>query len=360
VNAHDEQRRAARRRQIRRRRLTLVLVVLLTAAGVTAALLRVGGDSPLQTTSVVLEQKPPASAASLHAAARKVRANELGVVPVLMHHQIRPDGGDYDLTAAQFRAELARLYRENYVPVRAEDLVLGRLDVPAGKSPVVLTFDDSTKEQFSYLPDGTIKPDTAIGIMLAFAAKHPDFKPAGTFYVNREPFAGVREGPAMLRWLAAHGFEIGNHTKDHIPFNRLTAAQVAKEIVLGNHVITSAVPGDTVVTLSLPLGVFPKPASLAYRGRWRGESYRLGGVMLVGANPAPSPFSMKFDPHAIPRIRTSPHKHVADFGSTFWLDYLAKNPGERYVSDADPQHVSFPRALAGDLRPRFRTRALAY
>ena len=287
-------------------------------------------------------------------------ANELGVVPVLMHHQIRPDGGDYDLTAAQFRAELARLYREGYVPIRAEDLVVGRLDVPAGKSPVVMTFDDSTKEQFAYLPDGTIKPDTAIGIMLAFAAKHPGFKPAGTFYVNREPFAGVREGPAMLRWLVAHGFEIGNHTKDHIPFDRLTATQVQKEIVLGNHVITSAVPGARVVTLSLPLGVFPKPASLAYRGTWRGESYSLGGVMLVGANPAPSPFSTKFDPHAIPRIRTSMHKHVTDFGSTFWLDYLAKNPGERYVSDGDPKHVSFPSARAGELRPRFRARALAY
>jgi peptidoglycan/xylan/chitin deacetylase (PgdA/CDA1 family) len=334
-------------------------MLLLIAAGVVAVVLRGGGDSR-QTESVVSKAKAPVTAASRRAAARKAGANELGVVPVLMHHQIRPDGGDYDLTAAQFRAELARLYREHYVPVRAEDLVLGHLDVPAGKSPVVLTFDDSTKEQFAYRPEGTIKPDTAIGIMVAFAAKHPDFKPAGTFYVNREPFAGVREGPAMLRWLVAHGFEIGNHTKDHIPFDRLTASQVQKEIVLGNHVITNAVPGVRVVTLSLPLGVFPKPTSLAYRGRWRGESYSLGGVMLVGANPAPSPYSAKFDPHAIPRIRTSPHKHVNDFGSTFWLDYLARNPAERYVSDGDPAHISFPRARAGELRPRFRPRALAY
>jgi peptidoglycan/xylan/chitin deacetylase (PgdA/CDA1 family) len=356
----DEQRRAARRRQVLRRRLTLALGILLVAAGIAAAVLRGGSDSHPPATTVVLHQQAPPTLSGRRAAARKVRANELGVVPVLMHHQIRPDGGDYDLTAAQFRAELARLYRENYVPVRAEDLVLRRLDVPAGKTPVVLTFDDSTKEQFSYLPDGTIKPDTAIGIMLAFAAKHPDFKPAGTFYVNREPFAGVREGPAMLRWLVAHGFEIGNHTKDHIPFNQLTSKEVQKEIVLGNHVITSAVPGARVVSLSLPLGEFPKPASLAYRGSWRGESYLLGGVMLVGANPAPSPFSTKFDPHAIPRIRTSPHKHVADFGSTFWLDYLAKNPDERYVSDGDPNHVSFPRARAGELRPRFRARSLAY
>ena len=314
----------------------------------------------MKTTRIVLSRKPQVTRGSPRAAARLVHANELGVVPVLMHHQIRPDGGDYDLTAAQFRAELARLYREGYVPVRAEDLVLGHLDVPAGRSPVVMTFDDSTKEQFAYLPDGTIKPDTAIGIMLAFAAKHPDFKPAGTFYVNREPFAGVREGPAMLRWLAAHGFEIGNHTKDHIPFQLLNATQIQRQLVLGGRVITSAIPDAKVLTMALPLGVMPKPAVLARRGRWRGESYSFRGVFLVGANPAPSPFSRKFDPWAIPRIRTSPHSGVTDFGSTFWLDYLAKNPGERYVSDGDPAHVSFPRARAGDLRPRFRARALAY
>ena len=131
MTANAEQRRAARRRQVRRRRLTLALVLLLIAAGVTAVVLR-GGDDSSSTTSVVLKPKTPVTLASRRAAARNVRANELGGVPVLMHHQIRPDGGDYDLTAAQFRAELARLYREGYVPVRAEDLVLGRLDLPAG------------------------------------------------------------------------------------------------------------------------------------------------------------------------------------------------------------------------------------
>ena len=36
--------------------------------------------------------------------------NEFGVVPVLMYHRLLPDGGgDYDLTPAEFRAELARL-----------------------------------------------------------------------------------------------------------------------------------------------------------------------------------------------------------------------------------------------------------
>ena len=294
--------------------------------------------------------------------ARKANANELGLVPVLMHHQIRADGGgDYDLTPAQFRAELERLYREGYRPVRAVDLATGKLDVPAGKSPVVLTFDDSTKEQMAYAPDGTIKRDTAIGILLEFAKEHPDFRPAGTFYVNREPFAGVKEGPAMLRWLHAHGFEIGNHTHDHIPFGGLSATEVQRQLARGKQLILDAVPGAKVRTIALPLGVEPTPRTLARRGRWNGISYEHAGVFLVGAEPSPSPFSRSFRPSAIPRIRTAPPgARDGAFGSTFWLDELKQHPERRYVSDGNPAVISFPRALAKELAPRLRAKANPY
>ena len=56
----------------------------------------------------------------------------------------------------EFRTELERLWSQGYWPVRASDLALGRLGaVPAGKTPVVLTFDDSTQFQFSYDARGT-------------------------------------------------------------------------------------------------------------------------------------------------------------------------------------------------------------
>ena len=186
------------------------------ALGTNAKTAKLPAPKPKKSTSNSASAGPststaPASSGGGSRSAAAVKANELGDVPVLMHHQIRADGGgDYDLTPAEFRAELARLYRDGYRPVRAIDLVTGRLDVPAGKSPVVMTFDDSTKEQMAYDAAGNIKPNTAVGIMLDFARSHPDFKPAGTFFINREPFAGVAEGPQMLRWLAAHGFEVAN------------------------------------------------------------------------------------------------------------------------------------------------------
>jgi hypothetical protein len=295
-------------------------------------------------------------------AAAAVKPNELGEVPVMMYHQIRADGGGpYDLTPRQFRAELGRLWREGYWPVRAIDLVEGKLDVPEGKTPVVMTFDDSTKEQFFYDANGRIKPDTAIGIMLAFAKAHPRFKPAGTFFVNREPFAGVAQGPEMLRWLNDHGFEIGNHTKDHLPLNTLDATQAQRQLALGQNIITDAIPGDHVVDMALPLGMWPKPKSLAWRGSWHGIHYRIKGVFEVGAEPSKSPFSRDFDELAIPRIRTTP-PGVGDqeWGSSWWLDILKNQPGRRYVSDGDPSTISFPRAEQDQLAPRFESEARPY
>jgi peptidoglycan/xylan/chitin deacetylase (PgdA/CDA1 family) len=318
---------------------------------------KVGAPAAKPTPPV---QTPKKSAPTRTAAT--VKPNELGEVPVLMYHQIRADGGgDYDLTPKQFRAEVARLWREGYWPVRAIDFVTGRMDVPAGKTPVVMTFDDSTKEQLSLDENGRIKPDTAIGILLAFQKAHPKFKPAGTFFVNREPFAGVREGPQLLRWLDANGFEVANHTKDHIPLNQMSASDVQKELVLGQKVVTDVIPDTKVQTLSLPLGAWPTPKSLAWRGSWNGQSYRNLGVFLVGAEASKSPFSKAFDPHAIPRIRTTPPGvGEQEWGSSWWLDILKREKGRRYVSDGDPTTISFPRARDVELAPRFEGRAKPY
>ncbi len=189
-------------------------------------------------------------------------------------------------------------------------------------------------------------------------AQYDDFRPAGTFYVKHEPFAGKPEGGEMLRWLHENGFELGNHTFDHTPFRGMGAAQVQRQLVLGQNVILAAVPDAEVRTLALPLGAMPRPPRLARRGSSQGESYRHAGVFLVGADPAPSPFSKAFRADAIPRIRTSPPgARNSEYGSTYWLDYLRRNRGQRYVSDGDPDRIAVPKARAGDLAARFHARA---
>jgi peptidoglycan/xylan/chitin deacetylase (PgdA/CDA1 family) len=294
--------------------------------------------------------------------ARSLQPDELGLVPVLMHHQIRTGGSIYDMTAGQFRSELARLWRDGFYPVRASELVSGRLDVPKGKSPVVLTFDDATNNQVAFLPDGSLDPNSAVGILESFAATHAGFPATGTFYVPKNVFEGNGgTAESTFNWLVEHGYELGNHTKDHIPLNTLDATGVQQQLVLGQRLLTDRLPGYRVQTMALPEGALPHPASLAVSGTWDGQSYRFAGVFLSGAEPAPSPFSTKWNPGEIPRILPNPAWNGArDYTWGMWLDTLERNPDLRYVSDGDPQTISFPKAKAADLAARYRDRAKPY
>jgi peptidoglycan/xylan/chitin deacetylase (PgdA/CDA1 family) len=283
-----------------------------------------------------------------------VGANELGVVPVLMFHQVveRPRGV-YDQTPDQFRAEIDRLYREGYRPVTAAQLVSGEIDLPAGRSPVVLTFDDSTVSQYAELPDGRVDPASAVGILLEVAARHGDERPVATFYVNAAPFAGREDHLVSLHAL---GMEVGAHTAGHARLDRLDASGVQREMVQGIRAIAAAVPDADVTTMALPLGRHPADRTMAHRGTWDGQRYDLTAVMLVGAQPAPSPHSAAFVPHAVPRILSGRDKDEP-FASAYWLDRIGDT---RYVSDGDPDVVSFPQALADRAAPAERRRVRRY
>jgi hypothetical protein len=124
-----------------------------------------------------------------------VRANELGAIPVLMYHRlVAQPRSVYDRTPDDFRAELERLAREGYVPVTTAEMAAGRIDIPAGAHPVVLTFDDGDPSTIALGPDGEPAPGTAVRILLDVAAAHPGFRPVASMYVNAEPFGGGGAG----------------------------------------------------------------------------------------------------------------------------------------------------------------------
>ncbi len=291
----------------------------------------------------------------------EVGANELGVVPVLMYHRIMENpGGVDDRTPEDFRTELERLAREGYVPVTAREFTSGEMDLPAGAHPVVLTFDDSSPSQFRLDAAGRPDPDTAVGILLDVAERHPGFRPVATFFVNADPFDDPG-GRRTLDWLNEHGFEIGNHTLEHTLLGKADDELVRWEIAANKWAISHALPGVPVVSMALPYGSMPKNRNLALEGEHGGVRYRHQGVYLAGAGPAPSPHSTDFDPGAVPRIRsqdtTGPD---ASYGSTTWLDRLRDGEVERYTSDGDPERISFPRAWASKLTPAQRDAARPY
>ena len=295
----------------------------------------------------------------------EVGADELGHVPVLMYHRLLDDGGgDFDLTPEEFRGELEWLFDNGYSPVRLKDLVRGEVAVPAGRTPVVLTFDDSTREQAKLTEDGELDRDTAMGILVEIADEYDDVEPFASLYViTSSLFGGGSDGPAIVEHLHELGMELGNHTHNHPNLASLPPDEVRYELARNVVEITDIVPDAEVVTLSLPLGVFPEDRELAARGDADVGSYEHEGILLVGSEPARSPFAADFDPLAIPRIRSAPSWDGGepDFGSAFWLEQLEQEGSyRRYVSDGNPDTISFPEERADELDPEHRERANPY
>jgi peptidoglycan/xylan/chitin deacetylase (PgdA/CDA1 family) len=293
-----------------------------------------------------------------------IQANEVGVIPFLMHHRVVAKvESEFDMTPAWFRAELERLHAEGYYPVTT--LQVARRDlghVPAGRSPVVLTFDDSSRGQLHYSGTGStarIAADSAVGMLVDFAHEHPDFPAVASFYLNKDPFS-LGDPHRVVSDLAGLGMEVGNHTYDHVPL-RIPAAQVQQQLGELAAMVATAVPGLAPRTMALPLGVTPSAPALARAGRWRQTSYRNEAVLLVGSEPAHSPWHRLWNASAVPRIRSSSYGGgKGEFLSTWWLDRIKAGQLTRYVAAGNPGYVTVPKKYADRVAPAFRHLTVAY
>jgi hypothetical protein len=78
-------------------------------------------------------------------------ANELGRIPIFMYHAFvhNESADEWTLTFDQFRAQLDWFLANDFVAVGINSAFIDReFDIPAGKRPVVLTFDDASAGQF--------------------------------------------------------------------------------------------------------------------------------------------------------------------------------------------------------------------
>lgn len=291
------------------------------------------------------------------------RPNELGRIPILEYHLVGDRESRWSRERTNFRRDLERLYARGYRPVTVADLLDKRLDLPAGTSPVVFTFDDASPGQFSYVkrPDGTLVPDpqSAIGIWLDFAKSHPGWGNKATFCVLSNASAGHaffgNKGIAgqetawrfpKLTWLAKQGFELCNHTLWHAKLNRLSDDDVRAQIGQAQLAIDSAVTGYRVRTFALPLGLWPKNRGLVRGGSWtdrktgRTMTWRHDAILEVADTKAAgalsfSPHDARFDPLSLPRSQ------VVGKSLETLLDRLDA-AGQRYVSDGNPATVAKP------------------
>ncbi|MBM3495316.1 MAG: hypothetical protein FJX72_13495 [Armatimonadetes bacterium] len=301
---------------------------------------------------------------------RSYKPNEAGAVMVLMYHRIeesRPNDA-MNRTPEQFTKDLQDLYDRGYRAVTLREFAENRMDVPAGKTPVVLTFDDSYRSQFRYLDAAAsqIDPDCAVGLMEAFSAKHPDWKPKATFFVlhgGPNPPAFYQEGltEAKFAHLLEIGCEIGSHSLTHRNFRRLSAEQIEQEIAGSVKVIRELAPNAEVTSLAIPYGSIPKSEAAlkaCQSGSAGGTDYKMTAVALASWRPTMSPvvkvgkkapFAGQVAPAAMDRIeRILPDARRASVAGTFefYVKFFDENPGMRYVSDGNPGVVAVPRGSA--------------
>ena len=293
---------------------------------------------------------PPAQLAAL-------RADESGRIPILMYHSIGAPahrGGRYDaeglnIATATFRKHLNLMYAAHWYPVNMRDVLSARLSVPAGKTPVVLTFDDARGSQFHYLADGTVDPGCAVGILEEFHKRHADWPLKGTFYVlpksawNPVPFWQPHSETKKLRALVADGFEVANHSTTHRMMTRLSGTELTWEMAECQRYVQDRAPGATMDTMALPGGAAPKDHALwstLLHGRLGRIVYRNRCILMAWGGPSRSWADKKFDPDRVARIGVGPG----------WAERAIKALSTRrippYVSDGNPDTVAVPRSEA--------------
>jgi peptidoglycan/xylan/chitin deacetylase (PgdA/CDA1 family) len=292
------------------------------------------------------ENRPPVSTGLTPDRLRRLHVNEAGVVPILMYHDITQHERYLGRSVVHFKHDLERLYAEGYRPVSISEYISNRMDLPAGYSPVILTFDDSRKSQFRYRPDGSLDPNCAIAILNAFNETHPDFRRKATFFLlPRCSFRQLGNDLQKLKLLVAWGYELGNHTVTHANLRRLPDSEVQKEVAGCAELIHRLVPDAPVEALAFPGGHTPRNHALIAAGQYHGFRYANRAGFIAAEAPAPSPVSRRLTPLRIERIQAC----EGETGVDYWLDLIANGRFPKYVSDGDINTVTVPERYASEV-----------
>lgn len=342
LNRTSRRRPQSRVRFTRRFYLTLgVLGAVIFTIILIAVLSSAGGSGEFENTIASIDGLNEAQL-------NQLKVNEQGALMVLEYHRIAEEGR-WSRTPENFRADLEFLYDEGYRCVGLDDFISNNINVEAGYTPVVLTFDDSDPSQFRYIEengDKIIDPRCAVGIMEQFKQDYPDFNVTATFYVLPNLFGQEEYRGEKLNFLVENGYDIGNHTVNHPSLGEVDDETVLKELTGNISLVKEYLPEYEQKSIALPNGSEPENTSLLTSGSYNGIDVRLEASLLVGANPAPAPCSCDFDALRVPRVQAlDPSLDTGDSGIYAWIQYFMENPERRYCSDGNPDVVTVPKHM---------------
>ncbi len=301
--------------------------------------------------------------------------DEMGLIPIPMYHAFVKDkqskggagGGDaldqWTRTIPEFRTELQWYYDHDFYVISMREYVENDIKVPAGKHPLVLTFDDASTRQAMWIKDKSGKivadPDSALGVMEEMYTKHPDFGRGGYFatlifncFDNPDGPPEMAECPAKLSWLANHGYEIGNHTQGHQDLTDISDDEFFYQVGKPMLWFRENVPprGNMSSVLTLPYGAYPDrslhPSQWDYLVNgfsYHGAAITFRGILQVNGGPAMSPTNTKWDRFGIARFNTDPEV------MEYWWKKIEDGELTMYTSDGNPNVITVPDPLPSNI-----------
>lgn len=276
----------------------------------------------------------------------EVKPNELGHIMVVMYHGIL-DLPPYHRIEEDFLKDLQYMYDNNYRLISMEDYKNNNINIKAGFTPIVLTFDDGLSTTFSLEEvEGKLvaKKGTAIELLERFCNENPDFGKAASLYINggKNAFEGAGTYEERLNWLVDNGYEIGNHTYSHPKLSQLNAEEIQKEIGMVDTLIKKAIKDYTVDVITYPHGIRPEESlrKFVVSGSYEGQSYNYSlGFREGPSGPMVPPLHIDFDPYNCPRVRGS---DGAEGDLWWWFNYYENHPKMKFISDGNPNRISVP------------------
>ena len=282
-----------------------------------------------------------------------LKPNEAGKIMILMYHNVADEEKIWTRTVDNLKKDLQTLYDKGYRPISLTDYVNGNITTEIGYTPVVITFDDGNLNNFKYLEDGSIDPNCAVGILVDFNQKHPDFPLEATFFITSStPFKQSQYSKEKVEYLIGKGMDIGNHSKDHMNFKDASQGDIETQLGYQAEYLESYTPvGYKVNTLALPYGSRPKNKDLEIyleKGKYNDFAYENIAILNVGWFPALSPYHTEFNPLSLPRVRAS-EMDVDNVGMYNYLSYYDEHPDEKFISDGYADIITVPEDLKDKL-----------
>ncbi len=229
------------------------------------------------------------------------------VVPVLMYHHVMDPASDANaiqrdlsVSPANFEAQLQYLIERGYQAITLKDLIMYlQLGQPLPPKPVVLTFDDGFKDQYT----------NAYPLL-----ERHDY--VGTFFIITRFADEARE--EHMSWmdigdLHANGMEIGSHSYTH-PSLRGKSFDYIVWQVLGSKEAIEARTHEPVRFFSYPSGQYDQLAIDVLRsaGYWGAVTVEAGSLQSSERT-----FELK-------RIRVRGSYDLQDFD--YWLNHWLAHP----------------------------------